>query len=101
MAPGSATASACWSSRRPNRFSSGAAYALTPPRGFTYCGPEPMKRIRRVLLCLIFAPLIALLLLQAYFFVQIWWWVDHIPSSTSFMRRQLAVLREKNPRFQL
>ncbi len=54
-----------------------------------------------MLLWLIFVPLIALLLLQAYFFVQIWWWVDHNPSSTSFMRRQLAVLREKNPRFQL
>jgi monofunctional biosynthetic peptidoglycan transglycosylase len=60
-----------------------------------------MKRIRRVLLWLVCVPLVALLLLQAYFFVQIWWWVDHNPSSTSFMRHQLAVLREKNPKFQL
>jgi monofunctional biosynthetic peptidoglycan transglycosylase len=38
---------------------------------------------------------------QSYFFAQIWWWVGHNPESTSFMDRQLAVLREKNPKAQL
>jgi monofunctional biosynthetic peptidoglycan transglycosylase len=37
------------------------------------------------------------LLLQLYYFVQIWWWVDHNPTSTSFMRHQMAQLREKTP----
>jgi monofunctional biosynthetic peptidoglycan transglycosylase len=41
------------------------------------------------------------LLIQAYFFVQIWWWVDHNPGSTAFMRHQMEVLREKNPSLKL
>jgi len=56
-----------------------------------------MKRLRRLLLWLVLAPIIAVLAIQAYFFVQIWWWVDHNPASTSFMDRQLALLRETNP----
>jgi monofunctional biosynthetic peptidoglycan transglycosylase len=56
-----------------------------------------MKTVRRIFLWLLIAPIIIVLALQAYFFVQIWWWVDHNPSSTSFMRQQLSVLREKNP----
>ena len=43
-------------------------------------------------------PLIAVLLLQLYFFLQICWWTQFNPSSTSFMREQLAILREKNPK---
>lgn len=42
--------------------------------------------------------MLVVLLIQLYFFVQIWWWVDHNPGSTSFMRHQLSVLREKNPK---
>ncbi|HEV7815233.1 MAG TPA: monofunctional biosynthetic peptidoglycan transglycosylase [Janthinobacterium sp.] len=59
--------------------------------------PSPGGRmlwIRRILLLLI----AAFLLIQLYFFVQIWWWVRHNPDSTSFMREQLAALREKNPK---
>jgi monofunctional biosynthetic peptidoglycan transglycosylase len=56
-----------------------------------------MKIIRRIFLWLLIAPILIVLALQAYFFVQIWWWVDHNPGSTSFMRHQLAVLRDKNP----
>jgi len=37
------------------------------------------------------------LLVQAYFFIQICWWISHNPGSTSFMRQQLAVIREKKP----
>ena len=51
----------------------------------------------RILLWLILVPIIAVLALQLYFFVQIWWWVDHNPGSTSFMRQQRSVLQEKNP----
>ncbi|MFC3109068.1 monofunctional biosynthetic peptidoglycan transglycosylase [Undibacterium arcticum] len=56
-----------------------------------------MKTKPKLFLWLIVAPVAIVLLIQAYFFLQICWWVDHNPSSTSFMRQQLAVLREKNP----
>jgi len=55
------------------------------------------KSFRKLLLWVILLPLTLFLLVQLYFFVQIWWWVDHNPSSTSFMRHQLSVLQEKNP----
>jgi monofunctional biosynthetic peptidoglycan transglycosylase len=42
-------------------------------------------------------PLLLVLVIQLYFFLQIWWWVDHNPSMTSFMREQQSALREKNP----
>ncbi|HJV88114.1 MAG TPA: monofunctional biosynthetic peptidoglycan transglycosylase [Noviherbaspirillum sp.] len=60
-----------------------------------------MKVLRRLLLWLVLAPIAIVLAMQLYFFAQIWWWVDHNPSSTSFMDRQLAVLREKDPKAQL
>lgn len=47
---------------------------------------------------LILAPLLLFTLVQLYFFVQICWWIDHNPTSTSFMRAQQAALREKNPK---
>ncbi|GAB3539571.1 monofunctional biosynthetic peptidoglycan transglycosylase [Noviherbaspirillum agri] len=54
-----------------------------------------------MLLWLLLAPIAIVLAIQLYFFVQIWWWVDHNPSSTAFMNRQLAILQEKNPKAQL
>jgi len=42
-------------------------------------------------------PVLLFLVVQLYFFLQIWWWVDHNPSMTSFMREQQSALREKNP----
>lgn len=53
---------------------------------------------KRWLKWLIIAPLLLVTLIQLYFAVQIWWWVDHNPTSTSFMRAQQAALREKNPK---
>ncbi|WP_343728673.1 monofunctional biosynthetic peptidoglycan transglycosylase [Duganella sp.] len=43
-------------------------------------------------------PVLLFLAVQLYFFLQIWWWVDHNPSMTSFMRQQQSALREKNPK---
>ncbi|MCW5296823.1 monofunctional biosynthetic peptidoglycan transglycosylase [Herbaspirillum lusitanum] len=60
-----------------------------------------MKLLRKLFLWLIVLPITLLFLLQLYFFVQIWWWVDHNPGSTSFMRHQLSLLQEKNPNAQL
>ena len=56
-----------------------------------------MKIFRRLIFWLVGVPLLLVLLLQAYFFLQIAWWVNFNPSSTSFMRHQLSVLQEKNP----
>ncbi|MDB5840362.1 MAG: mtgA [Herminiimonas sp.] len=56
-----------------------------------------MKILRKLFLWLIIVPVLAILALQLYFFLQIAWWVDHNPGSTSFMRQQLSVLREKKP----
>ena len=60
-----------------------------------------MKRLPVILFWLIAVPVLAVLALQLYFFLQIWWWVDHDPSSTAFMRQQRSVLQEKNPAFRL
>lgn len=60
-----------------------------------------MKILRKLLLWLVVVPVLFVLVMQLFFFIQIWWWVDHNPESTSFMRRQLSVLREKNPDAQL
>lgn len=60
-----------------------------------------MKALRKIALLLVLALLGIVLLIQTYFFLQIWWWVDHNPGSTSFMRGQLAVLQEKNPKAKL
>lgn len=60
-----------------------------------------MKTLRKLLFWLIFAPVVLVLLVQLYFFLQIGWWVNHNPDSTSFMRQQLSALQEKNPKAQL
>lgn len=46
---------------------------------------------------IITAPFALLVALQLCYFVQIAWWVNFNPSSTSFMRQQLSELREKDP----
>lgn len=56
-----------------------------------------MKLIWRLL----FGVLFLFVLIQAYFFAQICWWINHNPGPTSFMRNQLNVLQEKNPDAQL
>lgn len=53
--------------------------------------------LRKSLIWLIGLALGFILLLQLYYFIQIWWWVEHNPHSTSFMDHQLSVLQEKNP----
>jgi monofunctional biosynthetic peptidoglycan transglycosylase len=56
---------------------------------------------RRWLKWLVLGPILLLLLVQLYFFLQICWWVRFNPSMTSFMSAQLSDLREKNPKAQL
>jgi monofunctional biosynthetic peptidoglycan transglycosylase len=59
------------------------------------------KWYRRWYFWLILLPLSLFLLLQLYFFLQICWWIDHNPDSTSFMREQLSTLQSKNPQAKL
>jgi monofunctional biosynthetic peptidoglycan transglycosylase len=60
-----------------------------------------MKLLKKLLLWCVLTPVLFVLVIQLFFFLQLWWWVDHNPESTSFMRHQLSVLREKNPKAQL
>jgi monofunctional biosynthetic peptidoglycan transglycosylase len=53
--------------------------------------------LRKLLLWLVLLPLLLVLALQLYFFLQIGWWVEHNPTSTSFMRQQLGALQKNNP----
>ena len=59
------------------------------------------KSSRRWLKWLVLGPILLVLLVQLYFFVMVCWYAVFNPSSTSFMRQQLAALQEKNPKAQL
>ena len=49
-------------------------------------------------LCYLLGGLVlAMLLVQGWFFVHVWWWSSHNPSSTSFMQARLATLQLKSP----
>ncbi|MDP9107502.1 MAG: monofunctional biosynthetic peptidoglycan transglycosylase [Pseudomonadota bacterium] len=56
-----------------------------------------MKRVGSLIARLLLLALALVIAVQLYFFVQIWWWVDHNPGSTSFMRQQESILQEHNP----
>jgi monofunctional glycosyltransferase len=43
----------------------------------------------------------ALVVVQIWFVVHIWYWVDHNPESTAFMRARLAIIRADEPRERL
>lgn len=58
-------------------------------------------KLKRVLFWIVVLPLSLFLLLQLYFIVQIVWWRSFNPESTSFMRKQEAILQEKDPKFVL
>ena len=60
-----------------------------------------MKLRRKIMLWLVALPLALLLLIQAWYLLHIYWWVNHNPTSTAFMRTQLEKLQEKNPNAKL
>jgi monofunctional biosynthetic peptidoglycan transglycosylase len=43
-------------------------------------------------------PIALFIAVQLYFLAQIWWWRDHEPGMTAFMRQQLSVMQEKDPK---
>lgn len=60
-----------------------------------------MRRLLRWIWHAILLALIALTLLQFWFLAHIWYWTDHNPESTAFMRERLAIIREDEPRAKL
>ena len=56
-----------------------------------------MKLVWRSFCYTLLLALIALALVQFWFFVHIWYWVDHNPESTAFMDARMERLLEKNP----
>nr|WP_315469273.1 monofunctional biosynthetic peptidoglycan transglycosylase [uncultured Undibacterium sp.] len=58
-------------------------------------------KLKRVLFWIVVLPISLFLLLQLYFLIQIIWWRSFNPDSTSFMRKQEAILQEKDPKFTL
>jgi monofunctional biosynthetic peptidoglycan transglycosylase len=61
----------------------------------------PAKQGRRWVKWIFLGPLLAVLLLQLYFFLQVCWWTQFNPSSTSMQRVQMDELRKTNPKVQL
>ncbi|MFK3740194.1 monofunctional biosynthetic peptidoglycan transglycosylase [Massilia sp. TN1-12] len=59
--------------------------------------PKAKAGGRRWLKWLVLGPILAVLLVQLYFFLMVCWWTQFDPSSTSMMRQQLSALREQNP----
>ena len=60
-----------------------------------------MRLLKRLIARALLALLLLVLLYQLWIFLHICWWNSHNPSSTAFMREQLAVLQEKNPEAEL
>ena len=56
-----------------------------------------MRRLLRWTWYSILLALIALVLLQFWFLAHIWYWSDHNPESTAFMRARLEIIREDEP----
>jgi len=56
-----------------------------------------MKRGARLAAWLALAGAALFLAVQLSFLARVWWWRDHNPESTAFMKQRLAVMREKNP----
>lgn len=63
--------------------------------------PSITRTLGKLLLLLLGAALIAVLCIQLYYFMQIAWWVNNNPSTTSFMDRQLTLMQQKNPKARL
>lgn len=58
------------------------------------------KVIRLFLLAAAFAAAL-FVAYQAYVAIKLWWWIDHAPTMTAFMDRELDRLREKDPNAKL
>src|SRR5580704_17928426 len=55
-----------------------------------------MQNLNRAILWGLALLVASFVVMQAWFFAQIWWWVKHNPPSSSFMERRYEELHEKN-----
>jgi len=60
-----------------------------------------MRKAARLAAWLALAGAAIFLAVQLSFLARVWWWRDHNPESTAFMKQRLAVIREKNPNARL
>ena len=56
-----------------------------------------LKRVWKTFCYVLGALVLAVLIVQGWFFVHVWWWSSHNPSSTAFMQARLATFQQKNP----
>ncbi len=56
-----------------------------------------LKALWRTIWVALLLALSALVIVQFWFVIHIWYWVDHAPDSTAFMDARLEQLRGKNP----
>lgn len=57
-----------------------------------------LRIVRKALIYAIGAIILAVVLVQGWFFVHVWWWSAHNPTSTAFMDARLATMRLKDPK---
>ena len=57
-----------------------------------------LRAVWRTIWVTLLLALSALVIVQFWFVIHIWYWVDHPPESTAFMDARLEQLRGKNPR---
>jgi monofunctional biosynthetic peptidoglycan transglycosylase len=57
-----------------------------------------LKAVWRTIWVALLLALSALVIVQFWFVIHIWYWVDHNPETTAFMDARLEQLRKKNPR---
>ena len=60
-----------------------------------------MRRLLRWTWYAVLLALIALVAAQFWFLTHIWYWADHNPGSTAFMRARLEIIRQDEPNFRL
>ena len=57
-----------------------------------------LRIVRKALLYVMGAMVLAVVLVQGWFFVHVWWWSVYNPTSTAFMDARLATMRLKDPK---
>jgi len=60
-----------------------------------------VRRALSMLGALVLTIVLAVLLLQGWYALHIWWWRDHPPRETAFMALRLAEMRREDPRARL
>ncbi|OZB84237.1 MAG: hypothetical protein B7X28_00840, partial [Halothiobacillus sp. 13-55-253] len=77
-----------------------------PFRKIPYASPMPSTKksrrpIRRLIFLLFAVTLLVFVLVQAWFYVQVWQLRTHNPQTTAFMRERLELIRAVNPKAKL